>query len=191
MANTSRPCSLAKRAVIKEPEARAASTTKVPHDRPAMDRGCVLGKLAASGGVPKGNSLQNQTVLGDALRQCLVLTGVGSSKPVPTTAMVAKAVVPWGTAARHGHGPPHQSRRPNPKPRSSLLHQIVGEGIGRCSCCLAPSGGISRRSPERFAICRQGAATVGQHARVALRVQRRRRVFNLPAGWAGSAGRPG
>ena len=56
MANTSRPCSTASRAVINEPDANAASTTSVPCDSPAMMR-LRLGKLAARGGVPRGYSL--------------------------------------------------------------------------------------------------------------------------------------
>ncbi len=59
MANTSRPCSAARRAVISEPEASAASTTSVPCDRPEMMR-LRLGKLAASGGVPSGYSLTSR-----------------------------------------------------------------------------------------------------------------------------------
>ncbi len=56
------PLPLAKRAVIgEEPEARAASTTKVPHDRPAMMR-LRLGKLAAQRRRAQGKFAQNQTV---------------------------------------------------------------------------------------------------------------------------------
>ena len=56
MASTSRPMSAAHRAVIRDPEASAASTTSVPCDKPAMIR-FRFGKLAAVGEVPSGNSL--------------------------------------------------------------------------------------------------------------------------------------
>ena len=56
MAKTSRPASLAKRAVIKEPDCSAASTTKQPWLRPAMMR-LRRGKLGGRGGVPRAYSL--------------------------------------------------------------------------------------------------------------------------------------
>ena len=54
-ANTSRPCSKAMRAVIKDPLRKAASTTNIPKDKPLMIR-FRLGKLAACGGERVGNS---------------------------------------------------------------------------------------------------------------------------------------
>jgi hypothetical protein len=54
-AKTSRPAIPARRAVIREPEALAASTTTVPAASPAMMR-FRCGKCAATGGVPGGNS---------------------------------------------------------------------------------------------------------------------------------------
>ncbi len=54
-AKTSRPCSAARRAVIREPLCSEASTTKQPLLSPLIIR-FRLGKLPASGGVPSGNS---------------------------------------------------------------------------------------------------------------------------------------
>jgi len=54
-ANTSRPCSPARRAVIRLPERSAASITSTPRASPAMIR-LRRGKLCSSGGVPRGNS---------------------------------------------------------------------------------------------------------------------------------------
>ena len=56
IANTSRPASRASRAVISEPERKAASTTSVPRARPAMMR-FLIGKFSAREWVPIGNSL--------------------------------------------------------------------------------------------------------------------------------------
>jgi hypothetical protein len=56
MANTSRPCSAARRAVISEPLRTAASTTSVPSAKPLMMR-LRRGKFACNAGVPSGNSL--------------------------------------------------------------------------------------------------------------------------------------
>ena len=58
MANTSRPCSAASRAVTSEPDLSAASTTSVPSDSPEMMR-LRRGKLAGNGGVPKVYSLSS------------------------------------------------------------------------------------------------------------------------------------
>ena len=55
MANTSRPCSAAARAVMSEPEASAASTTRQPRARPLIRR-LRRGKLCASGPLPSANS---------------------------------------------------------------------------------------------------------------------------------------
>src|ERR1700756_276728 len=54
-ASTSRPCSRAIRAVISEPDCRAASTTSTPRLRPEMSR-LRLGKCLACGTVPGGIS---------------------------------------------------------------------------------------------------------------------------------------
>ena len=54
-ANTSRPCSSAKRAVISEPERCAASTMTTPSDRPEMIR-LRRGKSRARGSQPSGIS---------------------------------------------------------------------------------------------------------------------------------------
>ncbi len=56
IANTSRPASAARRAVMSEPDCTAASTTSVPRARPAMMR-FLIGKFSASAGVPIANSL--------------------------------------------------------------------------------------------------------------------------------------
>ncbi len=56
IANTSLPCSAAWRAVIKDPDCSAASTTTVPSLSAAMIR-LRFGKFGASGGVPIGYSL--------------------------------------------------------------------------------------------------------------------------------------
>ena len=55
-AKTSRPCSAASLAEIKDPLSRAASTTRTPRDKPDRIR-FLRGKLPAKGLVPKGNSL--------------------------------------------------------------------------------------------------------------------------------------
>ena len=88
MANTSLPCSDASRAVIREPDSSAASTTRVLWDSPAMMR-LRRGKLAANGGVPRGYSLSitpRWTMRCARSRCCL---GYTRSRPVPTTAIVA------------------------------------------------------------------------------------------------------
>ena len=54
-ANTSRPCSSAKRAVMSEPEPSAASTTSTPSAMPEMMR-LRRGKWRACGSVPTGSS---------------------------------------------------------------------------------------------------------------------------------------
>ena len=56
IANTSRPASAARRAVMSDPDCSAASTTSVPRARPAMMR-FLTGKFASSAGVPIANSL--------------------------------------------------------------------------------------------------------------------------------------
>ena len=55
IANTSRPCSPASRAVISEPDERVASTTSTPFARPLISR-LRRGKFCRSGGVPGRNS---------------------------------------------------------------------------------------------------------------------------------------
>ena len=91
MANTSRPCSLARRAVISDPDAGAASTTSVPCARPEIMR-LRLGKLAASGGVPRGYSLTSNPCAAIRRARSRCCLGYTRSNPVPTTAMVAGVV---------------------------------------------------------------------------------------------------
>ena len=55
IANTSRPCSPARRAVMSEPDDSVASTTSTPRARPLMRR-LRRGKFCFSGGVPGANS---------------------------------------------------------------------------------------------------------------------------------------
>ena len=59
MAKTSLPMSSACLAVIKEPDRVAASTTKQPCDKPAINR-LRFGKLELMGGVLSGYSLINR-----------------------------------------------------------------------------------------------------------------------------------
>ena len=58
-ANTSRPCSAAKRAVISAPLFSGASTTSTPQLRPLILR-FRLGNVHFAGGVPGANSLRMQ-----------------------------------------------------------------------------------------------------------------------------------
>ena len=58
MAITSRPCSSACWAVIKDPERSAACTTSTASDKPEMMR-LRRGKWCGKGGVPKGYSLMS------------------------------------------------------------------------------------------------------------------------------------
>lgn len=90
IANTSRPCSVASLAVISEPDARAASTTSVPCDRPEMMR-LRLGKLGANGGVPRGYSLTSKPCRAMRCAKSRWRLGYTRSNPVPTTAMVVGA----------------------------------------------------------------------------------------------------
>ena len=72
-ANTSRPCSAALRAVISEPDASAASTTRQPCARPLMRR-LRRGKLWASALVPSANSETSKprsAICGGKRRVCL------------------------------------------------------------------------------------------------------------------------
>ena len=57
MANTSRPCSDASRALISEPLRFAASTTRVPRLSPLISR-FLCGKCSRRGSLPMGNSEQ-------------------------------------------------------------------------------------------------------------------------------------
>ena len=67
-AKTSRPKSVARRAVISEPERRDASTTTTPEERPAMIR-LRIGKFCGRGSVPGGYSESEQVLGGQALLQ--------------------------------------------------------------------------------------------------------------------------
>ena len=88
-ANTSRPKSLAMCAVISEPEASDASTTKVPTDSPAMMR-LRFGKLPLAGAVPSANSDSNKPCSPMRCASAWWARGYTRSKPVPTTAMVGE-----------------------------------------------------------------------------------------------------
>ena len=66
-ANSSRPISAAKRAVMSEPERGAASTTMTPRERPAITR-LRRGKWRACGAVPNGASATTQPP--SAMRRC-------------------------------------------------------------------------------------------------------------------------
>ena len=87
MANTSRPMSVAIWAVMSEPDASEASTTKVPADKPAMMR-LRLGKLARSANVPNANSDNNKPCWAIRFASAWWARGYTRSSPVPTTAMV-------------------------------------------------------------------------------------------------------
>ena len=63
------------RAVIKEPDCNAASTTKVPRPSAAMSR-LRLGKLAAKGGGAQRVLAEQDALLGNVCSQSLVLTGI-------------------------------------------------------------------------------------------------------------------
>jgi len=80
IANTSRPCSAASRAVMSEPEAGAASTTSVPRDKPAMMR-LRCGKLGASGGVPERVFAHDQALRRDAPGQLEVAARIDAVQP--------------------------------------------------------------------------------------------------------------
>ena len=64
MANTSRPCSAAARAVMSEPDASAASTTRQPRARPLIRR-LRRGKLRRRAACRAGNSDTSKAALGD------------------------------------------------------------------------------------------------------------------------------
>ena len=75
MANTSRPCSRAARAVIREPERSAASTTRVPRLRPLIMR-LRRGKLVGQRG-GAGWKLGNQSaVFSNLVGQVAVMCGI-------------------------------------------------------------------------------------------------------------------
>src|SRR6266852_3456327 len=87
MASTSRPCSAARRAVMSEPESRAASTTRQPRARPEMRR-LRRGKFPALGGVPSGNSDTSAPRNKISSASGSLRRGYTMSMPVPSTAMV-------------------------------------------------------------------------------------------------------
>ena len=86
-ANTSRPMSAASRAVISEPDSKAASTTSTAEESAAIRR-LRRGKLPASGRVPKGNSESTQPSSAMQCARALLATGYTRSMPVPHTATV-------------------------------------------------------------------------------------------------------
>ena len=80
IANTSRPASAARRAVMSEPDRTAASTTSVPRARPAMMR-FLIGKFSGSAVVPIANSLTTSPFGGDPPREGAVACRIDDVEP--------------------------------------------------------------------------------------------------------------
>src|SRR3546814_11998458 len=102
-ANTSRPASLARRAVIRAPERSAASTTSTPSDSPAMIR-LRAGKLPRWTPVPGRYSLTTEHRSAKRGDRDALGIGYGVAVTVPGIATVG------GTPARARHHRPTAAR---------------------------------------------------------------------------------
>ena len=137
MANTSRPCSAAKRAVMREPDLSAASTTSVPCASPAMMR-LRLGKWCASAGVPSGNSLSNRPWRAMRWASAWWRAGYTRSRPVPTTATVAKV---WAGASARAPSCAAASM-PSAMPETTQQPASRSARPNWCACCSPCAVGV-------------------------------------------------
>ena len=175
MANTSLPCSTASRAVISEPDCRAASTTSVARDRPEISR-LRWGKLAARGGVPSGYSLNSKPCC--AIR-CASLRWLFGIDPVESGADYGNGgqLGRLGTLQRAFVGCTIHAQCQAGNDGQAGLGQCAGKiaGIGSTLGCWIPAADD----------CNAGGTTAPvavEQGVGAQYVQQQRRVFNVQQG---------
>ena len=157
-ANSSRPASWARRAVIRLPERSAASTTTTPSARPAMIR-LRRGKWRACGRGAERRLGDHGAAFGDAALQIGVLRRVGHGRgrrrPPRRCAR---------SAARR-HAPRRRCRAPGRRPPPAAARQLGGQALGHA---LAVGRGVAAAD--------QGDRAARQQRRVAEHGDDRRRV---------------
>ena len=140
MANTSRPCSMLKSAVIRAPLRSAASTTSVPTERPAMIR------FLSKTGVRRGprRHLRADCSLFDQLRvKAAKVPRINDIHPDPNTATVfarlqsapvGLGIDAGGHAAHHHPSPGSDLRRHFPRHPPSVMRRLAGAHHWQSRC---------------------------------------------------------